>query len=457
VCTLFIALRVFGRDLFSPAVLFIGGFTLSVFNGLTNYNAWNYQLHANTVILLCGCSFLFLIVALFIHVMMNKKEMNITHLESSSVEEQQQINPIRVSSLLGIFGLGLTVLSFVMMSRAISVVLQPWGGGGNILQQASLYNEIGKLSSYDTSIGGITGTLFGFSQALFYVWAYIIIYNFVGCGRKIDRWSLINLLATIPPAFLTGARTEILLMAISAVMSYFVISRVVSPTKLQGGVKIKTIIQIFGGVVGSLMVFYGLVFLLGRDTGSLKPYEYISIYLGAPVKNLDSYLNNQLVNPITFTSPGWGQMTFFSIYETFNHILNIPVTRDLLSMQPFQRVDGSYDSPSLGNVYTTLYPFIFDWGYFGCFVVIVIFAGISQIIYELAKSSRGLEESPLKVSILVYGVIAYGLLFSFFSNRLINQVVSSSFIRKLIIWIVLALIFSKGRLSSKKNNVAGYR
>ena len=47
---LFLALllMVYGGDFAEPSILFVLGFALSVFNGLTNYKAWNFNLSLQT-------------------------------------------------------------------------------------------------------------------------------------------------------------------------------------------------------------------------------------------------------------------------------------------------------------------------------------------------------------------------------------------------------------------------
>lgn len=80
-------------------------------------------------------------------------------------------------------------------------------------------------------------------------------------------------------------------------------------------------------------------------------------------------------------STQWGDMTLASTRASFPQIFGKTVL-DWMQWQPFQR----YGERSLGNVFTTYYAFIFDWGIAGAMLAIVLIAALSQLCYESAVS-----------------------------------------------------------------------
>ena len=146
--------------------------------------------------------------------------------------------------------------------------------------------------------------------------------------------------------------------------------------------------------------------LLGRNV-SKKPFEYVSIYCGAQVKNLDIFLQNK--DSISKNNI-WGSQTFIYLVKSYGEKIGFkgyePYKLDL----PFQKV-GDND---LGNVYTTFYPYIYDFGYVGEFILVLIMSIISHLVYESIKIRK--VDKNYNVLILSYGIIVSSLALSFFSN-----------------------------------------
>ncbi len=82
---------------------------------------------------------------------------------------------------------------------------------------------------------------------------------------------------------------------------------------------------------------------------------------------------------------------------------------DWMQWQPFQR----YGERSLGNVFTTYYAFIFDWGIAGAMLAIVLIAALSQLCYESAVFALQYGKAGIPISMMLYGAIGYCCAFSF--------------------------------------------
>ena len=73
---------------------------------------------------------------------------------------------------------------------------------------------------------------------------------------------------------------------------------------------------------------------MGRKAGDSTMYEYLSIYIGAPIKNLDAYLTNSMSPSLAVKSTQWGDMTLASTPGLVPQILRRTLLTDAI-VQPF--------------------------------------------------------------------------------------------------------------------------
>ena len=193
------------------------------------------------------------------------------------------------------------------------------------------------------------------------------------------------------------------------------------------------------------MVFVLYAKIMGRNMQSNSIFDYLSVYLGAEVKNLDLFLqekNNIEKNTI------WGSQTFIAIIATWGKKIGFNGYHEYKLDLPFRSVNGV----GLGNVYTTFYPYIYDFGYIGCIVLVAIMAILSQVCYEIIKKIRG--KKNVQICVLIYGVIYSCLLLSFFSNKFFENIFSMNFIKYIVIWFLLNLVFCE--FDYKDNRIIKY-
>ena len=77
----------------------------------------------------------------------------------------------------------------------------------------------------------------------------------------------------------------------------------------------------------------------------------------------------------------FGQETFRSFVKFFSNLIGSGLYGDYKLFLPF----NYYNGISLGNVYTTFYPFLRDFGYFGVIICSMLMGVISEYLYYLAK------------------------------------------------------------------------
>ncbi|HFI0335478.1 TPA: O-antigen polymerase, partial [Streptococcus suis] len=127
-----------------------------------------------------------------------------------------------------------------------------------------------------------------------------------------------------------------------------------------------------------LIIFVASLNLFGR-TNNYNGFHYLFIYLGAPLYNLSTFISSTSV-PVQ--QEYFGQQTFISFY---NYILPKFGLETITLDIPFVRYNGMY---GLGNVYTTFYQFLYDFGAIGVPIFISIIAVYFSNNYFFTKVQR---------------------------------------------------------------------
>ena len=266
--------------------------------------------------------------------------------------------------------------------------------------------------------------------ALGYWFLYVLINNFI--LKKWDFLTLAIVLLAAITSMTTGSRGNAFFMVISAIVMYLLLKK--KQTGFRKGIRLKTFLIILMVLVLVLVNSQTIANLVGRGAEEMNPIEYISIYCGAQIMNLDTYLQGNMT-----PSNIWGGQTFINAVTWLGPILGLDIEHYELDL-PFQRANGL----NLGNVYTTFYPFIYDFGYIGVFVMTALMALISQWIYERAK--RAAFKKTAAFSVILYCYISASIFFSFFSNKFYEQVCNIWFIRSIIIWWLSNMLFCRMHL-----------
>ena len=144
-------------------------------------------------------------------------------------------------------------------------------------------------------------------------------------------------------------------------------------------------------------------------------------------------------------STQWGDMTLASTRASFPQIFGKTVL-DWMQWQPFQR----YGERSLGNVFTTYYAFIFDWGIAGAMLGHRARSPhFLSFAYESAVFALQYGKAGIPISMMLYGAIGYCCAFSFFSNRWMSTMFNQIMLRNIIIWVVLIFFVNSVRIRKR--------
>lgn len=168
--------------------------------------------------------------------------------------------------------------------------------------------------------------------------------------------------------------------------------------------------------------FKSLNTMMGRPVEDEKSVDLFSIYCGAEIKNLDTYLQNTVNYG---KSKYWGGTTFNNFYAYIGKTDN-----------DYGAIWEYYDGQMLGNVYTQFYPFHRDWGIIGVFLILILISLIVMFFYK--KSIEKLFDNPIIPSVyfVLYSAMYSHLFMSFFSIRFTEFTFHPGFL-KLIIYVLI--------------------
>ena len=90
----------------------------------------------------------------------------------------------------------------------------------------------------------------------------------------------------------------------------------------------------------------------------------------------------------------------------------------------------------LGNVYTTFYAFLYDFGWAGLVVLTLIMGAISEVVFCMSGRANKCRD----LWMMVYSYLAPQLLLSFFSNKFYENFLAVGFLRVLLVIVVVRVV-----------------
>lgn len=260
-----------------------------------------------------------------------------------------------------------------------------------------------------------------------YWFSFIVANNYLA-SKRIPWLQIMPIVNSVVCVSLNGSRGDAACILLSMVA--FIILIDYRNNKHNRKIKVKKIILaiLTGGIV--IWCFPRVGDLLGRTT-NIVPSDYVAAYIGAEIKNLDIFLSNTKV-PVN--SGTWGSHVFQAFQKTLSKYFGFSIRRSSVSFG-FNRVNGHF----LGNVYTIFFDLLYDFGYVGNFLIIIILAFLNQKIFDCAEKKAIKKSIP--ITIILYGYMFPLILFSFFSWWFGNSVISTGFVYIVFYWEILNIFF----------------
>lgn len=398
-------------DALCPSVLFCAGFFVCAAFAVSSSATWQYGASDQVVETISLGLLLFVASAVASRIIMRGEPTKETKTENS------WILPVN-GSILIIFAI-LQILVLVWTLREISAMFP----ASDPLTSISLYDHANKFT--DEGVDSFTfplGPLRGLCTVVGYYICYLIGQSYATRNYRNLILLVINLIIAMLVSLESGGRNTAISYIVYCFIDYLIMRRQWLGTKRAVPFKIFVI-----GIIGFIIIigtFQAALGLMGRSSGT-DYWQYICMYVGAEIPNLDSFLSN-----VGLPSSLFGKMTFYTSINWIGSHLNI--TSFVYQMDlPFQYRNGV----SLGNVYTTFYAFVYDFGFIGLITLTALMAIISQWVYERAiRFDRGTNSC---IWVMIYSLAANTLLMSFFSNKFYESFFCIGLIRQLIFLLMV--------------------
>ena len=413
-------------DIFNPAVIVSAMFCIFTFLcGLANiFIGIDIENEVTIIVIMLGMS-IFTIFNCFTH---NSKHWD---------EKIEQTN-ISISAIWAIIGICCTSIAIYVNYNYIINFASAYGIGGDFFESMVKYRIITTFHYADgvlVNAPWYRNWLMTISSCFAYLAIYIFMQKKVLCG-KFDLIYCTNILLYILLSFMGGGRLEVFRVLTAAMFMWYIFYR----TKQGKNFKAKKVLVKLAFIMSLIsLAFIGFVFIVGRTNADLD-FEYIImalfIYAGAPIFNLDIYLGN----PWQQTQGIFGEITFIHLINWIGRkfeISSLVYEYDL----PFL----SYQNYNLGNVYTTFYAFIYDFGLIGVVVLTGIMATICIWLYNKVKEAK-IAENNINFIVICYAYLVNSLIMLPFSNMFYETVVNISTLYRFVFLYILVHIANNVRI-----------
>lgn len=424
-------------DIFNPSFVFSLINYASLFVCMLLKNEYKFVLHENTIfVLLCG-QIIFTLIN-FICNMNRKKSTYKNHVNTSPALSYIKIQ----SEWIVLFIIFELVITYFKIKYIVSISSAVFGSGYSLSEHIGNYNYAIKFMTTEFAKAGIGQNIIlkcgtPIYTAFTYILIVVILNNYI-LIKKIDKLGSIAIVFSIALSVIDGSRSEAVRRITAAIAAGIILSNWSKGSHKKGNIKL--IIKILFITIVILILILSTRSWIGRSTTyDTTWYRAVFPYFGAPIVNLDIYLNSYN----KFHSNMWGEQTFYALLNyigTKFKIKNLVYDLHL----PFLLSNGI----STGNVYTMYYMYIEDFGYLGILPLTSIVAVYYIFTYKKITNLYN-KTGPLNMSFLIYIYMFNSLIMLLFSNRFYEQLLNIHILEMFVIMSVLWKIVKSGLLAKR--------
>lgn len=423
-------LRLVKGDFFEPSVIFSVSFLVQALLSLFALTYLHLKFHSEIVLLLLVSELIFLLFTIFFTSNGNRiyGQQKIENLSSD-------VDVLKISSWITFVVVVLMVYAIILRRQYLIDFSRAFGmPNSTFSEKIALYDKIVKFDpNRYRSVGLYPSRIYNLLSTVTYAYAYLtgyVVANNFGL-KKLPKWiDLIVLILFSYLSYLGGGRSGLFRLATFMLLVFYVVSR-----KQEGKffLNFKLFKRLFLGAVVAIILFLASISLFGR-TSNYNPLHYLYIYLGAPLYNLDVFIQN---HTLPIEQPYWGQQTFNNLYK----FIWPRVGLETIPMNlPFVRYNWQY---GLGNVYTTYYQFLYDFGFLGVVPLISFIAYYYTGFYHRIKV-RPLAAKRIDFRLFIYAYLFNDLIMLIFSNRFYETFLNFGTLRFFILsYVISSLIFER--------------
>lgn len=421
----FLALIIYKGDILEPTVIICATFSFSTLCSIYSIDIWKMNLSWETYGVLVGGISLFFLVGILTHAFFKIKEGNI------AVHQTRVIDVTNGNFYLFdivIMGISLTYLLFIIQ------IARRHGASGSWSTMMNVYRSVTSHSiTSDASIPSILEYAYRFCIVSGYMILYIIINNYIA-SKRINQTALFTFVLIATASLLSGGRADLMRFLCAGVTFYWILEHRNSGWKIR--YDFKKIIKFGLLFLVACYIFFALKRTVGRLNETTLLY-YISYYVGGSVELLDLFLKSPVA-----PSEIWGKETFYGIYSFIG-----PRSGNPNLVYTIHKEYRASNGIVIGNVYTMFRSYIYDFGFTGMIILVILFSLIITLCYIRCKTYK--KYKKIDGRLLVYGFLMHTVVLSFFAEQFYGTVISFTMIKNLIFMGLSYIYFAKIRIKVK--------
>lgn len=432
----FINLLLSRWDFLYPSFIFCLVFSTAEFVCVLGKDTYEIIIHPETVLVIF-CGEIIFTLAAFISGLKRtspKYPVNTIKIEKIHVNKWLTIGIIILQIL--------TIVFFVKYLKNISVAYD--GKLRSLTELISLYDVMTKFwtdifKQLNVPIPMIYRILNPIVSAIAYLYIYITVNNYIAT-KKVEWPHIIIIFLQCILIILNGSRSPLFrILTMIIMLSYIMLCWC---KKIKKG-DIRLLFKLAGLVICTAIFFIIVLSIMGRSgKGAEKIMYYLFVYIGAPIVNLDNFIIDRMP---AINTRLVGEQTFRSLYNYVGKLLHINAF-SYGGVNPFV---FSSNGIEIGNVFTTFYPYMYDFKFAGIAPLTAIVAIYYVFTYQKLIEYRG-KNKKINLQLYFFAYLFNDLIMQSFSSRFYETVFDAPFIKLFILSIVIDNIFIEHKIQFGK-------
>lgn len=428
-------------DLFYPPVIVCLAFVISLSFLILEMTKWDVNISADTFIVLFAGLTSYMFGSLFAEkvtrkIRIRKRQNHQARYSKDDISNVcvPDIQPL-VTILIMVFDCMVARKYYYDVRRsALSI-----GSFNSLGSMIGLYRNAGAYGKLEVGISRFSSYGYMAMTAIAYLYLYIIIANIVSKRRITVKWISMNIAPVLlfgACSILTGGRNPLIQILVAAFMMFYLLHYRSSGKSTRFNMRFT--IRLTVVVALALVAFSNMRGLVGR-TNTLNIIDYLAMYIGAPIKLFDMFINN----PPMKSHWLWGQETFINIWIWIGNLIDNKDMTRLIMNKEFR----SYNHISLGNVYTAFREYYFDFGIVGVIVLSFIHSNIFTVYYEKIRMGQYyVRQNQFDLPLIIYAYLSVALAYYSIDDRFYQKFLSRGTFRELFLLVLFAMVLPKVKL-----------
>lgn len=414
------------KDLLNPAVIFPLVFLIAELTCIIEQKNFDITLHYQTVLVVTAGLAAFTLVAFGLDKLFRVK--------SARKLKPAVIKPIRFHIFWKVCLLVVQVLAIFFFIIYLNRLAAAAGESGSLGASIQLYDKLtkfqtGRFAELNVAYPMIYRICNPIGEAGAYLSCYLLVNNYVA-EKKVDWFYLASVGLQAVLIVLNGSRSP-LFRIITMILILFYLIKIKNSSK---AVKKRFALIALVVLAVTAAAFVLLLFVMRKDVvGENGIMEYLFIYTGAPLVNLDTFITSGK----TYDIYQFGQYTLWNLYQYLEKLTG----NSWFGTPNIMYFTHSANGIEIGNVYTMFYGPYVDFGWWGIIPVTAVMAFYYMFSYIFITQRRPYKNGEFSFSLFFFAYLYNDLIMSFFSGRFFGTITNPPFLKLAVIVVVVMLVY----------------